>query len=141
MQPLAPAGDSSNTYLSRSISLSIYDQNGNEVPIRSTSNQSIEIIIPRDPNFIMPFMALQNVTTLSSTPHQHLYNLHYVNITSTLSISVHFEMRPHNTSLAYLLIYKFDGAPQLNSSIKVIDGWALFCPSSLYIQFQFNVHH
>jgi hypothetical protein len=32
--------------------------------------------------------------------------------------------------LAYLFIYKFDSSPQLNSSINLIDGWSLFCPSS-----------
>lgn len=131
MQPLAPAGDSPNTYLSRSLSLSIYDQNGNEMPVQSTENQSIEIIIPRDPNFVLPPMNLQNVTSSSSTPHQQLFNLHFVNITSKLPISIHFEMLSHNTNLAYLLIYKFDGSPQLNSSIRIIDGWSLLCPSSL----------
>ena len=132
MQPLAPAGDCPNTYLSRSLSLSIYDQNGNEVPIQSTGNQSIEIIIPRDPNFVIPLMTLQNVTSSSSSPHHQLFNLHFVNITSKLSISIHFEMLPHKKNLAYLLIYKFDGSPQLNSSISVIDGWSLLCPSSSY---------
>ncbi|CAF1681875.1 unnamed protein product, partial [Adineta ricciae] len=43
----------------------------------------------------------------------------------------HFEIHPLNTSLAYLFIYKFDQSPQLNSSINLIDGWALFCPSTL----------
>ena len=123
------------------MSLSIYDSNGNEVPIQSTSNQSIEIIIPRDPNLAIPSMTSQNVTSLSSTPHYQLYNLHFVNITSKLPISVHFQMRPHNISLAYLLIYKFDSSPQLNSSISVIDGWSLLCPSSLYFEFLFYVYH
>jgi len=126
MQPLASADQSnsqSNTNLSRSISFSILDQNGNEVLIETNSTNPIELIIPRDPNLIIPSMILQNVT---STPHYQLFNLHYVNITSTLPISVHLEIHPLDATIGYLLIYKFDGIPQLNQS----DGWTLFCPSS-----------
>ncbi len=126
MQPLASADQSkseSNTNLSRSISFSILDHNGNEVLIETNSSNPIELIIPRDPNLIIPSMILQNVT---STPHSQLFNLHYVNITNTLPISVHLEIHPLDATIGYLLIYKFDGIPQLNQS----DGWTLFCPSS-----------
>ena len=58
-------------------------------------------------------------------------NLHYINITSIFSISVHFEMHPLNTNLSYLLIYKFDQIPQLNNSINQIDGSTLLCPFNL----------
>ena len=68
----------------------------------------IEIIIPRDANLIIPSMILQNVTSTNTTPHNQLFHLHYVNITSIISASVHFEMRSLDSSLAYLLIYKFD---------------------------------
>jgi hypothetical protein len=130
VQPLAPADQSqsiTNTNLSRSLSLTILDRHGNEVSIQ---NQSIELIIPRDPNLVIPSMALQNVTSFNSTPHYQLFNLHFVNITFDRSISVHFEMHPLNTNLVYLLIYKFDTSSQLNSSINQIDGWTLFCPPS-----------
>jgi len=126
MTPLASygnSGTSSNTNVSTSVSLSITDENGNEIVV-----QGIEIIIPRDPNLIVPPMILQNVTSINSTPHSQLFYLHYVNITTILSISVHLELQPLNTSLAYLLIYKFDQIPQLNGSI---DGWTIFCPSNL----------
>ncbi len=128
MQPLASADQSkseSNTNLSRSISFSILDQNGNEVLIETNSSNPIELIIPRDPSLIIPSMILQNVT---STPHYQLFNLHYVNITSTLPISVHLEIHPLDATIGYLLIYKFDGIPQSNQS----DGWTLFCPSSKF---------
>ena len=121
----------SNTNVSTSISLSILDQNGNDVSIQTNLSHPFEIIIPRDSNLIISPMVLQNVTSSNSIPHNQLFQLHYVNITSILSISVHFEMRPLNTSLAYLFIYKFDGLPQLNSSIHQIDGWTIFCPSNL----------
>ncbi len=143
MEPLASFGNAryqSNTNLSRSISLSILNQNGNEIPIETNINNSIEIIIPRDPNIIIPLMIIQNVTSMNSTPHHQLYHLHYINITTILPVSVHIEIRPWDTNLAYLFIYKFDNIPQLNSSINQIDGWTLFCPpnltnDSLYIYF------
>ena len=133
MQPLAPLGNSTsqpNTNVSRSISLSILDQYGNEVSIQTNLSHPIEIIIPRDPNVIISEMILQNVTSMNSIPHNQLFYLQYLNITSVLSISVHFEIRPLNTNLAYLFIYKFDQTPLLNSSVNLIDGWKLFCPIS-----------
>ena len=74
-------------------------------------------------------MSVQNIT---SSPHQQLFNLHFVNITNpSLTVSVHFEMHPLNTSLAYLFIYRFDAAPILNTSHQQIDGWSFFCPHSV----------
>ncbi len=70
-------------------------------------------------------MILQNVTS-----EKRLFNLNYVNISYTLTISVHFEIRPLNKMIAYLFIYKFDGSPLLNSSIKQFDGRTLFYPQS-----------
>ncbi len=143
MQPLASFGNSksrSNTNLSTSVSLSMFDQYGDEIPVRTNSSQPIEIMIPRDPNLIIPSMSLQNVTSNNSTPHNQLFHLHYVNITTVLSISVHLEMHPLNTSLAYLLIYKFDQLPQLNGSINQIDGWTVLCPSSKIFNFKIFIH-
>jgi hypothetical protein len=135
MEPLASFGNSSsqpNTNVSTSITLSIFDQNGNEVSIETNEDQLIEIIIPRDPNLIISSMILQNVTSMNSIPHNQLFDLHYINITNTFTISVHFEIHPLNSSLAYLFIYKFDQTPQLNSSISQIDGWTLLCPSTSF---------
>ncbi|CAF4239083.1 unnamed protein product [Rotaria sordida] len=112
MEPLPSYGNtesSSNTNVSTSVSLSIVDQYGNKVAIEANHSHPIEIIIPCDPNLIIPTMVLQNVT--NSTLHQQLFNLHYVNITSILSISVHFELHPLNLNISYLLIYKFDQIP------------------------------
>jgi hypothetical protein len=133
VQPLAAYGDSSsqsNTNLSRSISLSILDKNGHEVSIETNNTHPIEVIISRDPSLVLPSMTLQNVTTLNSTPHHQLFNLHFINITNSLPVSVHFEIHSLNISLGYLFIYKFDSSPLLNSSINQTDGWTLFCPSS-----------
>ena len=133
MQPLASADQSqSNTNLSRSISLSILDRNGNEITIPTTLDHPYRFVIPRDPNLIIPAMTLQNVTSLNTTPHHLLFNLHYINLVqaTNLSISVHTEIKPLNTTLGYLFIYRFDQSPQLNSSINQIDDWTVFCPSS-----------
>ena len=50
MEPLAIYGRSqieSNTNLSRSLSISILDENGNEIPFETTSLNPIEFFIPR----------------------------------------------------------------------------------------------
>ncbi|CAF4248753.1 unnamed protein product, partial [Rotaria magnacalcarata] len=59
MQPLASYGNSQSdlkTNLSRSMSLSILDQDKNEISIRTDFDNPIEIIIIRDSNFIIPPM-------------------------------------------------------------------------------------
>ena len=127
VEPLASFGNSANTNVSRSISFSLFDSNGKEISL----DYPIQIFIPRDPNRIIPPMILQNIT--SSTLHQQLFNLHYVNITTILSISVHIEIEPANFSVAYLLIYKFDQIPQLNQSIYQIDGWSILCPKNFHL--------
>ena len=132
VQPLAPLGNGhsqSNTNLSRSVSLSLFDQTGREIPIRTNATHPIELIIPRDPNLVIPAMTLQNVTGSTSTPHNQLFNLHFVNITTALPVSVHIEIQPLNINLSYLFIYRFDRSPILTSSINQTDDWTSFCPS------------
>ena len=77
-------------------------------------------------------MTLQNVSSkYLVAPNSQTYNLHYVNLVSQASsAALHFEMRPSDASLGYLLIYRFDRSPQLNRSINLIDGWTRFCPSN-----------
>jgi len=135
LEPLAPFGNSksltANTNVSRSVSLSMSDQNGNKIEVKANDTHPIEIMIPRDPNLVIPPMILQNVTSNDSTPHQQLFNLHYVNLTSSLSISIHIEIQPlDNNGIAYLLIYKFDQIPQLNDSTNQIDGWTILNSSN-----------
>ena len=121
VQPLAVSDDlrsQANTNLSRSVSLSIVDEDGNEASVRTTTDQPIELIIPRDPNLVLPPMTLQNVSSkYLVAPNSQTYNLHYVNLVSQASsAALHFEMRPSDASLGYLLIYRFDRSPQLNRS-------------------------
>jgi hypothetical protein len=150
MQPLASAGASqsqANTSLSTSISLSLFDQNNNEIPIRTNANHSIEFVIPRDSNLLLPPMTLQKVTSMNGD--QPFY-LHFVNITqfltnNNLTVSLHFEIHPLNVSVGYLFIYEFDSPPEVNSLINRTDGWSLLCPSnltddSIYTHFIDNRH-
>jgi hypothetical protein len=130
MERLAPYENNSNTDLSRLISLSILDRNGTEIPIQTTKDDPIKIIIPLDPTLMIPSMIVQNVASMNSTPHNQLFHYHYINITTILPISIHIEIHPFDTNLSYLLIYKFDQLPQLNSSLNQTDGWKLFCPWS-----------
>ena len=128
-----------NTNVSRSVSFSILDRDGNEVAVRTDPSHPIEIIIPRDENLLVPPMILQNVTSLSLIPHAQTLNLHFVNLsTQAASFSIHLQLRPQTSNISFLLIYKFDQSPRLNSSMSDIDGWSLFCSSSLYTHFLDN---
>jgi hypothetical protein len=106
------------------MSLSILDENNQEISIQTILDRPIEFIIPRDPNLIIPPMILQNVI---STSHNQLFHFKSINITSQLAISVHFEIYPLNNNLSYLFTYKFDDLIDLNN----YDGWTLFCPDNL----------
>lgn len=121
-------GNSLNRNILKSVSVSIVDENENEIPIETNIADPIEIIIPHDSNLIIPPMILQNVTSMNSISDNKIFHLHYVNMTNTLPISTHIEIHPLDTNLTYLFIYKFDQIPQLNNSINQIDGWTLFCP-------------
>ena len=132
MQPLASMGNAStkaNNNLSTSISLSLIDENGNDIPIHAGMDQPIELLIPRDPNILIPPFESQNVSSLAT--HNQTFNFHFVNLSrnnNDLTVSVRFQMRPLNQTRAYWLIYRFDGIPIINASTRLIDGWSLFCP-------------
>ena len=123
-EPLASFGQS-NTNLSTSISLTRLDEDGKELSL----NNTVELLIPRDPTSIIPPMFFQNVTSLD-LHHQLFFNLHYVDLSDMSDVSVHLEMHPLSNYLSYLLIYRFDRSPVLNTSLQQIDGWTLFCPAS-----------
>jgi hypothetical protein len=132
-QPLAPAGRQLRTPFptnqSRLISLTLFDTAGEEIRLQMDEETPIEMTIPRDPTRPMPPLHLENVTFVSQTAHSLLFNLHFVNLTFAYPVSLHVHMAPIDPSLAYLLIHKFDRAPQLNSSHRDIDGWMYLCPS------------
>jgi hypothetical protein len=122
---LAPFGNYlSNTNLSRSLSISILNENGNEISIKI--NNSIELIIPRDPNFIFPKMILQNVSNYNQSFDFQFIDLKNLKSNEKLTISIHFEIEPLNKNVAYLFVYQFDKPIQLNK----LDDSQIFCPSS-----------
>jgi hypothetical protein len=118
------------------VSLTLVDADGNELPV--SSDDHFRLWIPRDPLAQLPPMSLQRVTHNQSntTAHQLQFNYHHFSLESRsrTNVSMHVEMQPMNTtttaSIGYLLIYRFDVAPRLNSSMREIDGWSLLCPSS-----------
>ena len=126
MEVLAPKGDSIHTDLSRSLSISILDQNGNAVSIATNYSHLIEMIIPRDPNMIIPPMILQNVTSLNQSFHMKLINLKQIQSNENVTISVHFQIHPSEKNLSYLFIHQFDRTIQFDHA----DGLILFCPWS-----------
>lgn len=147
MQPLAVSGqtrNNANTNLSTLVSLSVLDAHGNDLPIQATVDHPIELMIPRDPNTMIPSFVLQNVSFIDK--HNQTFNLHFINIsrTNNLTISVHLDIRPLNQSSAYWLIYRFDGTPRVNSTVRLLDGGSLLCPSNkkdgMYSYFIDNQH-
>ena len=124
LDALAPFGNSpSNTNLWRSLSISILNENGNEILIKT--NNSIELIIRRDPYLIFTKMILQNVTNHNQSFYFKLIDLKDLKLNKNLTISIHFEIEPLNLSVGYLFIYQFDKLIQL-------DGKHLFCRSSKF---------
>jgi len=89
------------------------------------TNQSIGLIIPRDPNRILSEMILQNVVDYNQSFYYKFIDLNKLKPNENLTISIHFQIQPLNQSLGYLFIYKFDQLNQLNGSI-------IFCPSSKF---------
>ena len=115
MEPLAVYGKSrieSNTNLSRSLSISILDENGNEIPFEATSSSNpIEFFIPRDPNLEIPPLILTNNT------------FHSLNLTTDLPISIHFEIK---ANFSYRFVYKFDKQSSFTNSIEVDQNYFSF---------------
>ncbi|CAF1687915.1 unnamed protein product, partial [Adineta ricciae] len=145
MERLAIYDKNTNTNLSTMISLTILDQNGNEIPFETIKENPIHFIIPRDPNIFISSMIYYNISTFNSSYHNQTFHYHFINISSSLPISIHLEFESININLSYLLIYKFDQIPQLNRSMNQIDGWKLFCSSlhnfSLFLDNQQTINH
>jgi len=94
----------------KSFSISILDENRNEIPFETNSNP-IEFFIPRDPNLRIPPMILTNDT------------FHFVNLTTDLPISIHFEIK---ANFSYRFVYKFDKQSTFTNSIEVNQSYFTF---------------
>ena len=114
--------------------MNLFDTNGTTLSVKNLSSP-IKIIIPRDPNIILPLMTLQNLTgqsVVTSTNNNRQFSLYYVNVTSpttSLTLSATFEVKSTDAMLGYLLILRFDAVPILNSSMNRTDGYRVFCPA------------
>ena len=79
-------------------------------------------------------MTLQNVSSITADRmNSRQFTLYFINIAQSnpsISVSVHFQLRSLDPNLGYLVIYRFDDIPRLNSSINQTDGWSLLCPST-----------
>jgi hypothetical protein len=118
------------TAFSISVSFSLYDKY-NQIMSVTNCSTPIEIRIPRDVNFRIHPMILQKTEVVfktNSSNQNPLFLLYYVNLTDfgNHTISLHFEMKPSNTTLAYLLIMRFDDIPHLQPNRY--DKWRIFCP-------------
>ena len=115
------------TNLSRMISLSILDTNGNSIDVKTNRNDPLIIFIPHDPSVQRPSMSLQNVTMMTNLS---LFNYHFVSLISKQNQSIHFEFESLNENLSYLFVYRFDLLPIYNRSHQFIDGSFLFCSTT-----------
>ena len=120
--------------MSRSVSLNLYDATGAYLPLKNLSSP-IVITIPREPNLLLPPMTLQNVTGQGTSPsansNNRQFSLFYVNVTSPtddITLSATFEFKSDNPALGYMVIFRFDAIPVLNSTMNRTDGSRIFCP-------------
>jgi len=80
-------------------------------------------------------MTLENITgqTVSTTANNNRqFSLYYVNVTSpspSLTLSATFEFKSDNAALGFMIIFRFDAIPILNSSMNQTDGYRVFCPA------------
>jgi hypothetical protein len=120
--------------MSRSVSLSLFDADGTTLSVNNLSSP-IKITIPRDSNLILPSMTLENITgqTVSTTANNNRqFSLYYVNVTSpspSLTLSATFEFKSDNAALGFMVIFRFDAIPILNSSMNQTNGYQVFCPA------------
>jgi hypothetical protein len=115
--------------------VSLYGTDGTTLSANNLSSP-IRIVIPRDSNLLLPSMTFENVTgqTVSTTANNNRqFSLFYVNVTSespSLTLSATFELKSNNPALGYMVIFRFDAIPVLNSSMNLTDGYRVFCPAS-----------
>lgn len=122
--------ENSNSNLSRSVSLSILNRDGEELDFHAKIKQPIELMIPRDPNTVHSLFDWEYVNVSNQTTRIFDYHSIILKRPSSLAISIHLELRPSDYMPAYLLVHRFDLAPQINATISLIDGWTLLCPGS-----------
>jgi hypothetical protein len=106
---------------SQLISIKFYDSNLIEQSISNTS-EPFYFNIPRN-NSELPIFKILPISTRNS-------NLLIVNgfIISNSNVSIHYHIKPDNSSLAYFVALKFGSYPVLNKTSQIADIWKIFCP-------------
>jgi hypothetical protein len=93
------------------------------------------MLIPRDSNLLLPSMIFENITEQTQSTNANnnrQFTLYYVNVTSptqSLTLSATFEFKSNNSELGFMVIFRFDAIPILNSSMNQTDGYRVFCPA------------
>ena len=126
--------DQIQTNLSRMISLSVLDSNGNSIKVKTNRDDPFSIFIPHDRSAPRPSAFLQNVTMLKNLT---LFYYHFISLVSKENQSIHFEFESLNRNLSYIFVYRFDYLPIYNRSHQLIDGTFLFCPMRNSSSFEF----
>lgn len=132
----------STTNLSRSVSLTVLDADGDEIPINTSTGSRIELIIPRDPRLTLPPLSEVNVT--DGNPWGRIYNLHSIDLkrskwNENRTQSMHIQIDRIDRSVGYIFIYRFDRTPVINSAQIDLDGWTKICPTTNMNQTLFTV--
>ena len=116
----------SRTNLSRSLSLTIINDNLTEIPIQMNLIYPMEFFVPRDPNLPIPSMLLCNVT--NNKEKNLFFDYHLIDLpvnNRNLTYSLHLEIQPMQNNISYGVIYQFDIQP---AEFPSIDHWITFCP-------------
>lgn len=119
-----------NTHFSRSISLSLVDSNGTEIPFHVTREEPIELFIPRDPNSVLAVLDWEYVNLSNGTNQTFKYHSINLKRSGDLTVSVHLELRPVDRTRHYWLFYRLNAPPQINETVFLFDEWSVLCPQS-----------
>ena len=115
------------TNLSRMVSLSILDSNGEAMEVKARREDPFVFFIPHDQSVLIPSMVRQNVTTMTNLSS---FNYHFVSLVSQENRSIHVEFQSLDANLSYMFVYRFDLLPIYNRTHQLIDGSFLFCSSN-----------
>ena len=120
------SNNETNTGLSRTMAISLFDSEKNQITI-SNSSKKLDIWIPRETLMMHTTFLYVNATSYSLKQNNNLLPNNF-NISSENS-SVHFQIKPENSSIGYFLVISFDSTPILNKTYKNFNYSMLFCPN------------
>ena len=123
--------------MSFSHGLSIYDENNNELQV-SQIKSPIEFFIKRDSNLPSYKYQYVNATQINFMTIGSEFLSNYFNITS-LNSSVHIQLEPVSSNVAYLIVTKFGYLPVINSTYADYDSFEIMCPSKYEFRFSVNL--